>query len=97
MSENPEESKRNLRQTNALVRALVEQETLDYPFWVSGVVTRCFVSDFGHVYFDLTDEDYSINCMVREPVRGTLNFTFSNGIEVEVFGTVRVYEKAAKV
>jgi len=97
MSENPEESKRSLRQTNALVRALVEQETLDYPFWVSGIVTRCFVSDFGHVYFDLTDEDYSINCMVRQPVRGTLNFTFSNGIEVEVFGTVRVYEKAAKI
>jgi len=97
MSENSEESKRSLRQTNALVRALIEQETLDYPFWVGGVVTRCFVSNFGHVYFELVDEDYSINCMVREPVRGTLNFTFSNGIEVEVFGTVRVYEKAAKV
>ncbi len=97
MSENAAESKRNLRQTNALVRALVEQETLDYPFWVSGIVTRCFVSDFGHLYFDLVDEDYSINCMIREPVRGTLSFTVNNGIEVEVFGTVRVYEKTAKV
>jgi hypothetical protein len=35
--------------------------------------------------------------MVREKVRGTLGFTITNGIEIEVFGTVRVFEKKAQV
>lgn len=97
MAEKSEEAKRNIRQTNALIRALVEQETLNYPFWIGGYVTRNHVSDFGHIYFDLVDEDCSISCMVRETVRGTLDFPISNGIDVEVYGTVRVYEKRAQV
>jgi exodeoxyribonuclease VII large subunit len=97
MSEKPESETRSIRQTNALIRSIVELEMLDHPFWVGGLVTRYFLSDRGHVYFDVTDEDYSINCFLREPIRGTLGFEISNGLEVEVFGTVRVYEQQARV
>ncbi len=86
-----------VRQTNALVRELVEQETVNYPFWLGGIVSRSYVSDLGHQYFDLSDADHTIACMVRETVRGTIPFPISNGIEVEVYGTVRVYEKNARV
>jgi len=89
--------KRSIRETNALIRALVEQETLGYPFWVGGNVTRCYVSDLGHIYFDLSDDDHTISCIVREKTRGTLSFTITNGIEIEAYGTVRVYEKTARV
>jgi exodeoxyribonuclease VII large subunit len=89
--------KRNIRETNALIRALVEQEMLGYPFWVGGNVTRCFVSDMGHIYFDLTDDDHTISCMVREKLRGTLDFKIANGLEIEIYGTVRVYEKTARI
>lgn len=97
MTDDREDQRRTIPQTNALVRALIEQETLDHPFWIGGIVTRNFVSDSGHVYFDLTDENYSISCMVREKIRGTLNFGIKNGVEIEVFGTVRVFEKRAQV
>jgi exodeoxyribonuclease VII large subunit len=97
MSVPNEAPNRTIPQVNALVRALVEQETLGYPFWVGGYVTRCFISDFGHIYFDLNDDDHSISCMVRERTRGTLDFTISNGMDIEVCGPIRVYEKTAKV
>jgi exodeoxyribonuclease VII large subunit len=97
MSEQPAEQKRTIRETNALVRALVEQEMLGYPFWIGGLVTKYFLSDFGHLYFDLNSDDHSINCMIREQIRGTLDFTIANGLEIEVFGTIRVYEKSARV
>jgi exodeoxyribonuclease VII large subunit len=97
MAADSDGQRRTIPQTNALIRALVEQEMLDHPFWVAGIVTRYFLSDFGHIYFDLNDDDYFISCMVREKIRGTLDFTISNGIEIEVFGTVRVFEKKAQV
>jgi len=97
MSEQTTEQKRTIRETNALIRALVEQETLGYPFWAGGLVTKYFISDFGHIYFDLSHDDHSINCMIREQVRGTLDFPIANGLEIEVFGMIRVYEKSAKV
>jgi len=97
MSQQPNAPQRSIRDTNALIRALVEQETLGYPFWIGGYVTRCFVSDFGHVYFDLTDDDHTISCFIREPIRGTLEFPITNGMDVEVLGTVRVYERQARV
>jgi exodeoxyribonuclease VII large subunit len=97
MSEQGNTPRRTIRDTNALIRALVEPETLGYPFWVGGYITRCFLSDFGHVYCDLTDDDHTISCMIRAPIRGGLDFTVSNGMDVEVFGTVRVYERQARI
>jgi exodeoxyribonuclease VII large subunit len=97
MSQEPIEHRRTIRETNALIRALVEQETLGYPFWIGGLVTKYFLSDFGHLYFDLNHDDHSINCMMREQVRGTLDVPIANGMEIEVFGSIRVYEKSAKV
>jgi exodeoxyribonuclease VII large subunit len=88
---------RTIPQTNALIRALIEQETLDHPFWVGGFVTRYHISDLGYIYFDLTDDDSTISCMVREKIRGTLDFTITNGIEIEVYGSIRVFEKRAQV
>jgi exodeoxyribonuclease VII large subunit len=97
MSDQPNTPKRHIPQLNAMVRALVEQETLEHPFWVGGYVTRRFLSDAGHLYFDINDEDFSISCMVRERVRGTIAFDISNGLDVEVLGRVRVYERKARV
>jgi exodeoxyribonuclease VII large subunit len=97
MVESTGENRRTINQVNSMVRALVEQETLGYPFWLSGIVTRYFISNIGHIYFDLTDESFTISCMLHERRRGAIDFEISNGMELEVFGSVRVYEKQAKV
>ncbi len=92
-----ETNKRNILGLNALVRSLVEQETLGHPFWVGGYVARRFNSNVGHLYFDLVDEDYSIGCMLRASVKNTLRFEISNGMDIEVYGCVRVYERKADI
>jgi exodeoxyribonuclease VII large subunit len=91
------ENRRTVNEVNSMVRALVEQETLGYPFWLNGIVTRYFISNIGHVYFDLSDESFTISCMLQERRRGTIDFEIGNGMELEVFGSVRVYDKTAKV
>ncbi len=93
----PQSQQRSIPQINSLVRSLVEQETLNYPFWVSGFITRYFESNYGHIYFDISDQDYSINCMLPERRRSNLDFDLAQGMEVAVYGAVRVYEKQAKV
>lgn len=92
-----EETKRSINQVNRLIKSLIEHETTGFPFWVGGYVSRHYVSDFGHEYFDLTDEDFSISCMLRNTVRGTLSFEIANGMDIEVFGTLQVYERQARV
>lgn len=92
-----ETNQRNIPGLNALIRSLVEQETLGHPFWVGGYVSRRFNSDAGHLYFDLLDEDYSIGCMIRGSVKNNLSFEISNGMDLEVYGCVRVYERKADI
>jgi exodeoxyribonuclease VII large subunit len=92
-----ETNKRNIPSLNALIRSLVEQETLGHPFWVGGYVTRRFNSNAGHLYFDLIDEDYSIGCIVRAAVKNKLGFEISSGMDIEVYGCVRVYERKADI
>ncbi|MEO8612645.1 MAG: exodeoxyribonuclease VII large subunit [Chloroflexota bacterium] len=97
MATDKADQRRTIPQTNALIRSLVEQEMLDHPFWVGGIVTHYYLSDFGHIYFDLIDDGCAISCMLREKIRGTLDFIISNEIEIEVYGTVRVFEKKAQI
>jgi len=97
MTAQTETNKRNIPGLNALIRSLVEQETLGHPFWVGGYVTRRFHSDAGHLYFDLVDEDYSIGCMIRAAVKNNLKFEISNSMDLEVYGCVRVYERKADI
>lgn len=93
----PDQEQRSIPQINSLVRSLVEQETINYPFWVTGFISRYSQSDRGHIYFDLSDQDYSISCMLPERQRGHIDFDLTKGMEVAVFGAIRVYEKQAKV
>jgi exodeoxyribonuclease VII large subunit len=88
---------RTIRETNAEIRALVERETLEEKFWIGGVVRRFNQSDRGHWYFDLEDDDHTIPCMVREPIRGKLGLNIANGMDIEAFGLIRVYEKEARL
>jgi exodeoxyribonuclease VII large subunit len=86
-----------INKLNARLRALVENETIDKPLWVGGLLRSVHESDFGHLYFNLVDDAFSIRCILRENRRGALGFTPQAGMEVEVFGVVRVYEQRATI
>jgi exodeoxyribonuclease VII large subunit len=79
------------------VQAVVERETGNEKVIVDGFVKRIFVSDRGHLYFDLYDENYQIPCMVPDKTRHTLGIRLTAHQEVRVFGTIRVYDPRAEV
>ena len=97
MTETPGTKTFTVRETNARIGAIVERETVGKPFWISGIVRKHFISDLGHEYFDLEDENFTIRCMLREGMQAKLPFSIANHIELQVFGTLHVYEKAARV
>lgn len=89
---------RTVRETNHIVRSLIETEqTLRDYFWVGGRLTKFHKSDFGHAYFTLEDENYSIRCMLPNNNLGKANFPLENGIFVDVYGKLSVYQKWAQV
>jgi exodeoxyribonuclease VII large subunit len=88
----------SIQEINARVRAIVERETIGKPFWMEGSVRKHYVSDLNHQYFELYDSDnFSIRCMVRDTVTAHLPFSIANGVDLEVFGTIRVFEKRASL
>jgi hypothetical protein len=88
----------SIRDVNARVRAIVERETIGKPFWIEGSVRKHYVSDLNHQYFELYDSDnFAIRCMVRDTVAADLPFSIANGVDLEIFGTIRVFEKRASL
>ena len=92
-----EQTVHTIDKLNARIRAIVERETVGKPLWVGGVVRGVYTSDMGHIYFNLSDDPFSIRCILRENRQGSIGFTPQNRMEVEVFGSVRVYEQRASV
>lgn len=89
---------RTIRQTNALIRSLVETEaTIGKYFWLGGMIRGLFTSDLGHAYFNLEDDGFEIRCMMRNTDLGNTDFPLANQMMVDVYGTIQVYEKRGQV
>jgi exodeoxyribonuclease VII large subunit len=86
-----------LARLNKHIKAVVERETLDKPLWTGGMVSGVHLADSGHIYFFIVDGNFSIRCMLRENARGSISFTPQNGMEVDVYGPVAVYEERASI
>ena len=97
MSEQETAKSRTIAQINAMVRGIVEVETLGHMYWVGGKVDRFHKSGLGHIYFNLIDERKSISCMLPESQQGHIEFEIKNNIEIEVLGDIQVYEDRAEV
>lgn len=88
---------RTIRQTNKFVRAMVEtKDMIDNYFWIGGEVSRTFQSHLGHTYFTISDEGFSIECMLHSRHKDKADFV-TNGAVIDIYGALRVYEKQAKL
>ena len=83
---------RSIAQVSRMLRSIVEAETLEHFFWVSGKIDRFYKSDLGHIYFDLVDGNSSIRCMLRERQSGDLSFDLKNHLDIKVYGDIHFYE-----
>ena len=66
--------------------------------YLNSVLVKGEISNFkhhytGHMYFTLKDENSLIKCIMFKTSTATLNFIPKDGIKVQVFGTVAVFER----
>lgn len=66
--------------------------------YLNNVLVKGEISNFkhhytGHMYFTLKDENSLIKCIMFKTSTATLNFVPKDGLKVQVFGTVAVFER----
>lgn len=66
--------------------------------YLNNVLVKGEISNFkhhytGHMYFTLKDDKSLIKCIMFKSYTATLNFTPKDGMKVNVFGTVSVFER----
>lgn len=97
MTDATQQNQRSLAQINRMIYNIVAAEMNEYFFWTRGKIERCYQSqDSGHAYFDIVDDKMSIRCVLRERHRGHIPFELRNGLDIEVYGNVQVYEEWAR-
>ena len=97
MTDAAQRNQRSLAQINRMIYNIVAAEMNEYYFWTRGKTERCYqAQDSGHAYFDIVDGKMSIRCVLRERHRGHIPFELRNGLDIEVYGHVQVYEEWAR-
>ena len=96
MTNTTQRNQRSIAQINRTIRNIVKAEMNEYFFWTRGKTEGYYRSDLGHIYFDIVDDKKRIRCVLREKRRGYLPFELRNGLDIEVYGNVQVYEKWAR-
>lgn len=96
MTDTPE-SPRPIAEINAHIRNTLEREIRIKYVTISGTVGRINTPASGHVYFDVSENDYSIPCFLHQSVARTLGFKVRQGMKLEISGTIRVYDKDLEV
>ena len=82
---------------NQYIKDMFRAEIALHDVSVRGEISNCKYHGSGHIYFTLKDENSSIPAvMFRGSRAGGLDFTLENGLEVEVRGSVEVYERDGK-
>ena len=79
-----------LELTRAIKEALAEQFT---GVWVKGEMSGFKRADSGHLYFKLKDgKDAALDCVMWSRTASGLGFEPREGVEIEAYGDVTVYE-----
>ena len=79
---------------NRLIRG-----TLEKTFgrvWIEGELSNVSRPSSGHLYFTLKDEDAQISGAMFRGKQGSLRFNPENGMAVQVYGQITVYEKGGR-
>jgi exodeoxyribonuclease VII large subunit len=64
--------------------------------WVEGEISNFRPHHSGHLYFTLKDENAQISCVMWRSRAASLALDLRDGLQIRVYGTIRVYEKAGR-
>ena len=80
-------------QVTAYIRHLFEDDYALGRVAVKGEVSNCKYHSSGHVYFTLKDEKSMLACVMFSSYARQLTFRLSEGMQVVVRGSIRVFER----
>lgn len=76
-----------------LIRSLLESEPALSEIWVAGEISNFTRAASGHVYFTLKDSGAALKCVIWRNAARTLRVPLQDGIAIEAFGSIGVYEQ----
>ena len=85
-----------VREVNAYIKNMFAQDFMLNRIYVKGEVSNVKYHTSGHIYFSLKDESGTIACVMFAGQRSGLSFRMSEGQQVIVLGSIRVYERDGK-
>ena len=84
-------------QINSYIKNMFKQDFLLSSLIVKGEISNCRYHSSGHIYFTLKDASGAISCvMFRSSTVSGLKFRMQEGQQVQVTGSVDVYERDGK-
>lgn len=81
---------------NRYIRDLMEGDNVLQDLWVKGEVSNLSKPKSGHLYFTIKDDESSLRCVMWRNQAARLVYQFQNGEEVEVHGSISVYEASGQ-
>jgi exodeoxyribonuclease VII large subunit len=76
------------------IKLLIEE---NFPsVWVQGEVSNYKKHYSGHYYFTLQDSNSQISCVMWKSRTISVPFEFEDGLQIHVFGNIRLYEKSGR-
>ncbi|KIR01667.1 Exodeoxyribonuclease VII large subunit [Lachnospiraceae bacterium TWA4] len=86
----------SVSQVNSYIKNLFEQDFALRKIYVKGEVSNCKYHSSGHVYFTLKDEGGVLASVLFKSYREGLSFRLTEGMNVIVLGSIRIYERDGK-
>lgn len=81
---------------NQYIRQMFESDYALNRIYVKGEISNCKYHTSGHIYFTLKDKGSAIACVMFASARRGLTFRLTEGQQVIVLGSIRVYERDGK-
>lgn len=80
-------------QINSYIKSLFAHDYCLRSITVKGEVSNCKYHSGGHIYFTLKDSGGTLSAIMFASRRNGLSFVLKDGMQVEVSGSIEVYEK----
>ncbi len=83
-------------EVNRYVKLLMENDALLTGVAVCGEISNLKYHTSGHLYFTLKDEDAELSAVMFRSSAASMKFIAKNGMRVNAYGRISVYEKSGK-
>lgn len=84
----------SVSEINRIIKSLIEENIP--AVWIEGEISNFKPHYSGHIYFTLKDSNAQISAVIWKSRTQNLSFDPEDGMLVQAFGTIRLYEKSGR-